>query len=95
MCQTVWIQIRTDVLSVLIWVQTVCKCYQQTTIVAASEERVNNNWKDVLMQPFIDSAETKELNCVLIALFADNTIYSSVLDELYIITVTDKHRAAE
>ena len=32
-CHTVWIQIRTDVdvLSVLIWVQTVCKGYQQTT----------------------------------------------------------------
>ena len=30
-CQTVWIQINTNILSVLIWVQTVCKCYQQTT----------------------------------------------------------------
>ena len=30
-CQTVWIQIRTDVLSVLIWVQTVCKGSQPTT----------------------------------------------------------------
>ena len=30
-CQTVWLQIRTDVLSVLIWVQTVCKGYQQMT----------------------------------------------------------------
>ena len=30
-CQTIWTQIRTDVLSDLIWVQTVCKCYQQTT----------------------------------------------------------------
>ena len=30
-CQMVWIQIRTDILSVLIWVQTVCKSYQQTT----------------------------------------------------------------
>ena len=29
--QTVWTQTRTDVLSVLIWVQIVCKCYQQTT----------------------------------------------------------------
>ena len=29
--QTVWIQIRTDFLSVLIWVQTVCKSYQQTS----------------------------------------------------------------
>ena len=39
-CQTVWIQIRTDNLSVLIWVQTVCKGYQQTTKVAACKERV-------------------------------------------------------
>ena len=30
-CQTVWIQIRTDV--GLIWVQTVYKGYQQTTLV--------------------------------------------------------------
>ena len=30
-CQTVWIQIRTDILSVLIWVQTVCRGYQQMT----------------------------------------------------------------
>ena len=30
-CQTVWIQIRTDILSVLIWAQTVCKGFQQTT----------------------------------------------------------------
>ena len=27
-CQTVWIQIRTGILTVLIWVQTVCKIYQ-------------------------------------------------------------------
>ena len=32
-CQTVWIQIRPDTLSGLILVQTVCKCYQQTTSV--------------------------------------------------------------
>ena len=37
--QTVLIQIRTDILSVLIWVQTVCKGYQQTTKVATSKER--------------------------------------------------------
>ena len=39
-CQTVWIQIRTDILSVLIWVWTVCKCYQQMTKVATSKEIV-------------------------------------------------------
>ena len=31
-CQTVWIQIRPDNLSGLIWVQTVCKGYQQSTL---------------------------------------------------------------
>ena len=31
-CQTVWIQIRPDILSGLIWVQTVCKGYQQSTL---------------------------------------------------------------
>ena len=33
-CQRIWIQVRTDVLSDLIWVQTVCKGYQQMTKVA-------------------------------------------------------------
>ena len=31
--QTVLIQIRPDVLSALVWIQTVCKGYQQTTLV--------------------------------------------------------------
>ena len=35
--QTVWIQIKVDVLSDLIWIQTVCNAYQQTTLV----DRVN------------------------------------------------------
>ena len=39
-CQMVWIQIRTDIWSVLIWIQTVCKGCQQTTKVAASRQRV-------------------------------------------------------
>ena len=41
-CQMVWIQIRTWWREVLIWVQTVCKGYQQTTRVTARKERVNN-----------------------------------------------------
>ena len=32
-CQTVWILIRPDKMSGLIWLQTVCKSYQQTTLV--------------------------------------------------------------
>ena len=31
-CQIVWNQIRPDILSGLIWLQTVCKSYQQTTL---------------------------------------------------------------
>ena len=38
-CQMVWIQTRT----VLIWVLSVSKGYQQTTKVAASKERVNGS----------------------------------------------------
>ena len=32
-CQTVWIQNRPDLLSGLIWVQTICKGHKQTTLV--------------------------------------------------------------
>ena len=46
-CQTIWIQIRTDILSVLIWVQAVCKDYQLMTKVAASKERVSYSFKQV------------------------------------------------
>ena len=40
-CQIVWVQIRIriDSLSVLIWVQTVCKCYKQTTQVTISKKK--------------------------------------------------------
>ena len=38
--QTFWIRIKTDILLVLIWVQTVCKGYQMTTKITASKERV-------------------------------------------------------
>ena len=39
-CQTVWVQIRSDILSGQIWVQTVRKGFQQTTKVTT-----NGNWK--------------------------------------------------
>ena len=43
-CQTVWIQIRPDILLFLIWVQTICKGYQQTTKAATSRQTVNNGF---------------------------------------------------
>ena len=39
-CKIVSFQIRTDILLVLIWVHTFCKCYQHATKVPASKERV-------------------------------------------------------
>ena len=36
-CQIVWIQIRPDILSGLIWVQTVCKDQQQTTLAGTGQ----------------------------------------------------------
>ena len=51
----VWIKIRTDRMSVLIWVQTVSKAYQQTTKVAARKERVRMPTIYVLFE--IDSGQ--------------------------------------
>ena len=39
-CQTVWIQIKTDILLVFIWVQTVCKRHWQTTKLYTGMQRV-------------------------------------------------------
>ena len=41
LCQMVWIQIRTNVLLGLIWVQTVCKGYLQLAKISASKELIN------------------------------------------------------
>ena len=44
-CQTVWIQILPNILSSLIWVQTVCKGYQQTALVGKELMRtIQVNW---------------------------------------------------
>ena len=42
-CQMVWIQIKTDILSSLIWIKTFCKCYQQMTKVTTSMPRISRN----------------------------------------------------
>ena len=48
-CYKVWIQIRIDILSVLIWVQTVFKGYQQTkmSLIAKKEVSLQGNDKKV------------------------------------------------
>ena len=39
--QTVWIQIRPDKMLGLIWVQIVCKGYQETTLVGKELEKIS------------------------------------------------------
>ena len=41
-CQTVWIQVRPDIMSGLIWVQAVFEGYHEMTKVATSRERVDH-----------------------------------------------------
>ena len=42
-CQIVWIQIRPDILSGLIWIQSVCICYWHTTQVGFILKTSKNN----------------------------------------------------
>ena len=48
--QTIWIQIKPDVFSGLIWVKTVCKGYQQTTEVATNRGRVKDEEIEILIE---------------------------------------------
>ena len=38
-CQKVWVQIRPDILSGLIWVQTISNGYEQTTVIVTGRQR--------------------------------------------------------
>ena len=57
-CQTAWVQIMADILSVLIWVLTVCKGYQQTTKIITSMERFKS--KEGKDQESIQSSATPD-----------------------------------
>ena len=61
-CQTVLIQIRTNILSVLIWIKSDCKVYQQRTKVAPSKERVNT-WVKVqnFQNPELKKTKSKKM----------------------------------
>ena len=80
-CQTVWIQIRRDVLSGLIWVQTICKGYQQTTKVATIGERVKQKKKKKIGQ-----GEKMEGSNRSICKFCIHTLrqkqYETIIDKL-------------
>ena len=66
-CQTVWIQIRPDVLSGLIWIQTVCKGYKQMTKVATSG---------------LNSAEDKLIFFLIFPRKQDLTFHANYLNEI-------------
>ena len=90
-CQTVWIQIRTDIMSVLIWVQMVCKGYQQMTKVTASKERVNpqsaNRNKSRLLfssaemfkKPLWQTVWTQIILLLIGAVWSGSNLFASVL----------------
>ena len=63
--QTAWIQIRTDVLSVLIWVQTVCKGNNVSAApnVAAIKERLNPYKPTVLFVGHRQTVQT-QIRCL-------------------------------
>ena len=59
-CQTILIQIRTDILSVLMGVQTVCKGYQRMTNVAPSKERIKFEIISVIGEDIGDATDQKQ-----------------------------------
>ena len=60
-CQTIWIQTRPDILSGLVWVQTVCKGYQQTLPAGKELIKCINNTSEMYVQL---SGRVKRLLCV-------------------------------
>ena len=68
-CQTVWIPIRTDSLSVLPWVQTVCK------VILANDKRANSDFIWLFLRPYMGVIpKTKmafifPISCILALIF--------------------------
>ena len=60
-CQTVWIQIKTDVMSVLNWVQTVCPGNQQTTLVGTEYCIVWKRTRDTVILYLGECAENNRI----------------------------------
>ena len=55
-CQTVWTHIRPDILSGLMWVQTVCECYQAEDDI--SRQRVTTTRKYLLIDCRVAPSES-------------------------------------
>ena len=49
--QTVWIQIRPDILSGLVWIKTVCKDHQQTTLAGKEFNSLHNGIYFLIFSP--------------------------------------------
>ena len=60
-CETFWIQIRPDILSGLIWVLTVFKRYQQTTVVGKESLLLAGGqlWSTIYIRPILDMSREK------------------------------------
>ena len=71
-CQTVWIQIRTDILSILIWVQILCKGYQQTKEVTASKERIDETTEEKITMDYFRTVLASSDFCHLLITLANS-----------------------
>ena len=78
-CQTVWTQIKSDILSDLIWVQTVCKGYQQTELVG----KVNPFMPCVLFVGHRQTVQTQIRHLILfiltLSLSSVNIIFTCII----------------
>ena len=82
-CQAIWIQVRPIILSGLIWVKTVCKGYQQTTLVGKSLSR-HGFWKGefhVIPSVFVTRRQPAKIAAyfAFCAGFFDRLIHKSIL----------------
>ena len=73
-----WVQIRTDIMSVLIWVQTVCKGYQQTTKVATNRKRVSLTYGTVYLSLTYHTIYLSLTHCTVYLSLTYGTVYLSL-----------------
>ena len=87
-CQTIWIQIRPDILSGLIWFQTVCESYQQMTLGARDGLKVAcPRGLDNSADPDQTASKTE----VLLLLIRSHCLWGFYVWSLYCYTVLGVH----
>ena len=65
-CQLVWIQIRANILLVLIWVQSVCKGYEYQQMAKAARKEFSIKNGDIPNEKFVMGSHRKCLDDTLL-----------------------------